>query len=147
SLGPEMEFAGDRAQILNPVGPITMRWNAACRQLVLRLDKATVSDHVAVLSGGRARTAPIFGEALSLATPAGRRLRRTIDGLLADALEDDARPAAAGARRIEQQLFAELLAAADHDLPCESEHWPGAPYYVKRAEDFIAGNLEADVGL
>jgi AraC-like DNA-binding protein len=148
SLGSELEFAGDRAQILNPVAPIAMRWNASCRQLVLRLDKALVSDYVAVLTGGRVRAAPVFGEALSLATPAGRRLRATIDFLLAESVEDDgALPAASGTRRIEQRLFAELLAAAEHDLPGEAERWPGAPYYVKRAEDFIAGNLEADIGL
>lgn len=143
----ELEFSADRAQILNPEAPIAMRWNARCRQLVLRFDKALVSDYVAALTGGRARGAPRFGETFSLATPAGRRLRRTIDSLLDDALDDDARPAAAGARQIEQRLFAELLAAAEHDLPAEADHWPGAPYYVKRAEAFIAANLENDVGL
>src|SRR5690606_13790013 len=148
SLGPELEFAADRAQILNPVAPIAMRWNARCRQLVVRFDKALVSDYVAVLTGGRVREAPVFGEALSLATPAGRRLRRTVDLLLADALgEDEARPASAGPRQIEQTLFAQLLAAAEHDLPAEAERWPGAPYYVKRAEAFIAANLENDIGL
>ena len=149
SLGDELEFVGDRAQILNPVAPIAMHWNARCRQLVLRFDKALVCDYVAVLTGGRARGAPVFGEALSLATPAGRRLRRTIDALLAEnAIDDeDTRGAPSGPRQIEQMLFAQLLAAAEHDLPCEAERWPGAPYYVKRAEEFIAANLENDVGL
>ena len=136
SLGDELEFVGDRAQILNPVAPIAMHWNARCRQLVLRFDKALVCDYVAVLTGGRARGAPVFGEALSLATPAGRRLRRTIDALLAEnAIDDeDTRGAPSGPRQIEQMLFAQLLAAAEHDLPCVAERWPGAPYYVKRAE-------------
>ena len=147
SLGDELEFSGDRAQILNPVAPIAMRWNAACRQLVLRLDKALVRDHVAVLTGGRVHDAPVFGELFSLATPAGRRLRETIDFLLAECASDDRAGTATGTRQIEQMLFAQLLAAAEHDLPAEAEHWPGAPYYVKRAEEFIAANLENDIGL
>jgi AraC-like DNA-binding protein len=148
SMGDELEFSGDRAQILNPVAPITMRWNNRCRQLVLRFDKALVSDYVAVLTGGRVHEAPVFGETFSLATPDGRRLRETIDFLLADCASDDSGGAGrAGTRQIEQMLFAQLLAAAEHDLPAEVEHWPGAPYYVKRAEAFIAANLENDIGL
>jgi AraC-like DNA-binding protein len=139
----ELEFSGDLAQVLNPEAPIAMRWNARCRQLVLRFDKALVCDYVAALTGGRARAAPRFGEIFSLATPTGRRFRRTLDALLA-ADADDATPAG---REIEQRLFAQLLAAAEHDLPCEAERWPGAPYYVKRAEEFIAANLENDIGL
>jgi AraC-like DNA-binding protein len=139
----ELDFSGDRAQILNPEAPIAMRWNARCRQLVLRFDKALVSDYVAALTGGRARRAPRFGETFSLATPAGRRFRRTLDALLA-ADFDEATP---GGRQIEQMLFAQLLAAAEHDLPGETGRWPGAPYYVKRAEEFIAANLEDDIGL
>ena len=142
-LAGELEFADDRGQIVNPEAPIAMRWNAQCRQLVLRFDKALVSDYVAALTGGQVRAAPVFGEALSLATPAGRRLRRTLDFLLADESDDHAQ----GGRQIEQMLFAQLLAAAEHDLPCEAERWPGAPYYVKRAEEFIVANLANDIGL
>lgn len=147
SLGEEIEFTGDRAQVVNPVAAIAMRWNTQCRQLVLRFDKALVSDYVAVLTGGRVHAAPVFGEAFSLATPAGRRFRETIDFLLADCASDDRGGGRAGTRQIEQMLFAQLLAAAEHDLPAEVEHWPGAPYYVKRAEEFIAANLENDIGL
>ena len=113
---------------------------------MLRFDKALVGDSVAALTGGRMRKAPIFGEAFSLATPAGRRLRRALDSLLADDGGDEPR-GPAGGRRIEQMLFAHVLAAAEHDLPCAAERWPGAPYYVKRAEEFIAANLESDIGL
>ncbi|HVO15463.1 MAG TPA: AraC family transcriptional regulator [Alphaproteobacteria bacterium] len=147
SLGAELDFAGDSAQVINPVAPLAMRWNARCRQLVLRFDKAQVSDAVAALTGGRARAAPVFGESLSLATPAGRRLRRTIELLLADAVSDDGAGMRLGLRQIDQRLLAELFAAAEHDLPCAAERWRGAPYYVKRAEAFIAGNLENDIGL
>jgi AraC-like DNA-binding protein len=143
SLGSELDFTGDRAQIVNPVAPLAMRWNARCRQLVLRFDKALVSDTVAALTGGRVRAAPALGEAFSLTTPAGRRLRHTLDALLAV----DADAATPGGREIEQRLFAQLLAAAEHDLPCAAERWRGAPYYVKRAEEFIAANLANDIGL
>jgi len=143
SLGAELDFTADRAQIVNPVAPLTMRWNAQCRQLVLRFDKALVSDAVAALTGGRVRAAPALGEAFSLTKPAGRRLRHTLDALLAA----DANEATLGGREIEQMLFAQLLAAAEHDLPCAAERWRGAPYYIKRAEAFIATNLANDIGL
>jgi AraC-like DNA-binding protein len=147
SLGAELDFAGDSAHIINPVAPLAMRWNAACRQLVLRFDKAQISDMVAALTAGRARSAPVFGETLSLATPAGKRLRQTIELLLAEAASDDGARPRLGARQIEQRLLAELFAAAAHGLPCAAERWRGAPYYVKRAEAFIVGNLESDIGL
>jgi AraC-like DNA-binding protein len=148
SLGEEMEFSGDRAQLINPIAPVTMRWSPSCRLLVLRLDKAMVRDYVDVLSGGKARGTPLFGEAISLATPAGRRLRRTIEFVLAESgNEASLLRSPMAARQIQQVLFAQLLAASHHDLPVDDTLPRGIPYYVKRADDFIAANVARDISL
>jgi AraC-like DNA-binding protein len=148
SLGEEFEFAGDRAQIINPVAPVTMRWNPSCRMFVLRLHRAMVRDYVDVLSGGAARGAPVFGEAFSLATPAGRRFRRTIEFLLAESgNEASLLRSPMAARQIQQTLFAQLMAASDHDMPFDDTLPRGVPYYVKRADDFIAANVARDISL
>jgi AraC-like DNA-binding protein len=148
SLGEEFEFAGDRAQIINPVAPVTMRWSPSCRLFVLRLDRAMVRDYVDVLTGGAARGAPVFGEAFSLATPAGRRLRRTIEFVLKES-ENEASllRSPMAARQIQQTLFAQLMAASQHDLPFDDTLPRGIPYYVKRADDFVAANVARDISL
>lgn len=148
SLGGELEIARDRAQLVNPVAPLTMRWDPACRMLVVRFDKAMVGDYLAALSGGRARGAPVFGEAIPLTTPAGARLRRTVASLMRAIEHEPAMLASPlAARQVEQLLFAQVLAAAGHGLPFDKHRWSGVPYYVKRAEDFIAANLANDISL
>jgi AraC-like DNA-binding protein len=148
SLGEELEFTGDCAQIINPVAPITMRWSRSCRLLVLRLEKAMVRDYVDVLSGGRARGTPVFGEAFSLDTPAGRRLRRTIEFVLEESgNEASLLRSPMAARQIQQVLFAQLMAASHHDMPFDDTLPRGVPYYVKRADDFIAANVARDISL
>jgi AraC-like DNA-binding protein len=148
SLGEEMEFSGDRAQLINPIAPVAMRWSPSCRLLVLRLDKAMVRDYVDVLTGGRCRGAPIFKEAVSLASPAGRRLRRTIEFVLAESdHEASLLRSPLAARQTQQILFAQLLAASEHDLPIDETLPRGIPYYVKRADDFIAANVAREISL
>jgi len=148
SLGETLDFAGDQAQLINPIAPISMRWSPSCRLLVLRLERAMVRDYADVLSRGRSRGAPVFGETLSLCTPAGRRLRRTIEFLLAEsANEASLLRSPMAARQIQQTLFAQLMAASRHDLPFDDTLPRGIPYYVKRADDFIAANVAREISL
>lgn len=148
SMGEEMEFSGSRAQLINPIAPVTMRWSPSCRLLVLRLEKAMVRDYVDVLTGGKSRGAPVFGEAFSLDTPAGRRLRRTIEFLLKESGDEASllrSPMAA--QQMRQVLFAQLMAASHHDMPFDDTLPRGVPYYVKRADDFIAANVAREISL
>ncbi|MEL7028869.1 MAG: hypothetical protein AAGL49_06535 [Pseudomonadota bacterium] len=140
-------FESGAAHFVTPSERLRMRWSPNCRQLVIRFDQDTVDDLLSAFG----ERAPFEEQtrSISLETPRGSALNRYIHFLLRE-IETDADFADDTLISVQhaRALFAMMNAALQEEAapPPRNRTW-AAPYYVKRAEDFIAAHLDEPIGI
>jgi AraC-like DNA-binding protein len=141
----------DRAAMLNPHLPTTMIWDENCRQILVRIERRAMQDHLSQLLGATAERPLTFSGPLDLTTSVGAALRGLVMHLVDQADHGPMMPAEGGllARQLESVILSGLLEAGEHNFtrylnPTQSA---AAPRHVRKAEDFIRCNLEKPIAL
>jgi AraC-like DNA-binding protein len=135
--GAELSFRPGDMHVIYPGSPVAMEWSAGCRMAVLRVDRRMIEQHASALVDG---DTPAVPEA-----PRHDGLRRYFELLYRESQRPGSRlREGAGARYAEQMLVALLLGACGDERAGERGV---APYYVRRAEEFIDAHLTSDIGV
>ncbi|MEU1426677.1 AraC family transcriptional regulator [Nocardia sp. NPDC005746] len=112
------------ASVLEPGPRVSMSWEGANRQLLLRLDRCAVQDTLRKKLG-REPVAPLaFQPRMDLTTPAGRTWRGILE-LLAEAVGGSAAPDSIPVREFEGLLVSQLLLGQPNNYRDELEGHPG----------------------
>jgi AraC-like DNA-binding protein len=125
--------------VMNPTHPYRKRWRGDCRQLILRIDRGLLERHLVAVEGRLPRHPVEFAFAPLEAWSTGAGLARLV-GLICADLESGGGVAH---RHVQAQVAATLAAVLlttvphDHSPAFDGSVSPAAPYYVRRAEDFI----------
>jgi AraC-like DNA-binding protein len=141
----------DTAAVLNPHLPTTMIWDAGCRQILVRIERKALQDHLSQLLGATADQLLTFAGPLDLTSHVGAALRGLVIHLVNQADTGQTMLAAGGllAQQLETVILSGVLEAGQHNYtsylrPTQSA---AAPRHVRRAEDFIRDNLDNPVSL
>lgn len=133
------------AAVLNPHLPTTMIWEEGTEQVLLRIDRKAMQDHLSAQLGAPAEAPLTFQGALDLTTGPGAALRRLILWLVAEA-DTGAAPLGSGlmARQIESTLLSGLLEAHRHDYAAHLGRHRSAPRprHLRLAENHIEAHLD-----
>jgi len=141
----------DKAAVLNPHLPTTMIWDEGCRQVLVRIERKALQDHLSQLLGATADQPLTFAGPLDLTSQVGAALRGLVMHLVNQADTGQTMLAAGGllARQLETVILSGVLEAGQHNYarylrPTQSA---AAPRHVRRAEDYIRDNLDNPVSL
>ncbi len=136
-----------RMLVMNPTRPYVKRWSADCRQLIVRIEKATIDRALAAGCGDSLRGSDGVAFAFAAQDARGASVTRLVAALCADLAAGGAFAHPAARRPIAESLAGLLLATLDHsqraalDRPAS----PAAPRFVRRAEAFIAAHSAASL--
>jgi AraC-like DNA-binding protein len=144
------EFVSSRAvaSLPSPTLDLAMRWGADNPQVIVRLERDALERHLAAALGRELDRPLEFRAAMAMDEGGGASWRRLIDYLIA---EVDAGGKLLGSRlaaaQIEQLLMTALLTLQPHNYLDALGHGvsPAAPYYVCRAEEFIASHADKPI--
>jgi AraC-like DNA-binding protein len=135
----------DRASVIGPNTPLSMRWDSACHQLIVRIDReaieATCAGHL-----GHELSRPLeFDLGMDLTAPDTSALQSVIAFLASsDSFARSAIEFPLIVAQTEQLLLSALLSSQPHNYreallrPSEAL----APYYVKRCEDYMLAHAD-----
>ncbi|WP_193175133.1 AraC family transcriptional regulator [Oricola nitratireducens] len=134
------------AAVLNPHLPTTMIWEEGCRQVLVRIDRRAMQDHLATHIGASGDRPLTFSGPLDLTQGAGASLRRLVLHLVAEADEGTPSIGRGGllGRQIEGAILTGLLEAHRHNysgLIGFARSGP-APRHVRQAEDYMLAHLD-----
>lgn len=152
SNGPDHYYScPDKAAVLNPHLPTTMIWDEGCRQILLRIERTALQNHLSQLLGATAEQPLTFTGPLELTSDVGSALRGLVMHLVDQADAGQAMLADGGllARQLETVILSGVLEAGQHNYarylrPTQSA---AAPRHVRRAEDYIRDNLDSSISL
>lgn len=137
--------------VLNPHLPTSMIWDEGCRQVLLRIERRALSDHLAGLLGSAVDRPLTFAGGFDMTGPRGAALRGLIMHLVAEA--DAGRPALAPgglmSRQIEGAIMTGLLEGHRHNYSgfFGQRRSNAAPRHVKLAEDYMLAHLDQPIAL
>lgn len=136
--------------VMNPDRPYRKIWTADSRQLILRIDAQSFRDYLAQALPFRQDAPLLFAAEAIDGAAIGASLLRHIASLCRD-LGDRYAPLAQ--HQVERQMAESLIALILHTIPhnlaadFQSEGSAAAPYYVHRAEAFMAAHAGDDLTL
>lgn len=135
-----MRLVPGRFGIVNPWHPISLRWSDSCAQLVVKLDRARLEAALGRLLGAPAPPKPLDFVPEPIAHDAAPGLMRVLDLVFRDV--DRARPVLAGAagENAAETLIHDFVLREAPNAHSEALERPvsrAAPYYVRRAEEYI----------
>ncbi|MBF6142418.1 AraC family transcriptional regulator [Nocardia farcinica] len=111
------------ASVLEPGDRVSMAWEGANRQLLLRLDRATVHDAVRKKLGREPAAPLVFDPRMDLTTPANRTWRGLLT-LLVDAIDRTAAPTSIAVQEFEGLLVSQLILGQPHNYRDELDRKP-----------------------
>jgi AraC-like DNA-binding protein len=129
----------ERAAVLNPHLPTRMDWAEGTRQVLVRIDRDALQAQAVARLGVSPDRPVTFRGGLDLREGTGAALQRLVLWLVAEA--DAGRAPIGGglmARAVEEAVIAGLLEALGPAPPPT----PARPRHLRRAEAFIAANLD-----
>jgi AraC-like DNA-binding protein len=152
SNGPDHYYScSEKAAVLNPHLPTTMIWDEGCRQILVKIGRVALQDHLSQLLGSGAGKPLTFSGPLDLTTDVGVALRGLIMHLVTQADNGQVMLSSGGllARQLESVILSGILEAGQHNYskylrPTRSA---AAPRHVRKAEDFVRGNLDNPISL
>jgi AraC-like DNA-binding protein len=140
---------GGHSYAVDPFRPLLKTWAADCEQLILRVDRDHFDAFAARETGVEAagRLAFAFRPIPVASCQAG--LFRLIEALRDDASSRCGLGHVRVARHLEPTLLSLLLASFPHNLQDEYERagQPCAPYYVRRAEQYIHAHAREPIAM
>ena len=152
SNGPDHYYSSpDKAAVLNPHLPTTMIWDEGCRQVLVRIEREALQDHLSQQLGSAAGRPLTFSGPLDLTTDAGTALRGLVMHLVSEADSGHVMLSSRGllARQLESVILSGLLEAGQHNYSKYLRPTPSAaaPRHVRRAEEFVRNNLDSPITL
>ena len=144
------EFVSSRAvaSLPSPTLDLSMRWGADNPQVIVRFEREALERHLETALGRELDRPLEFRAALAMDEGGGASWRRLVDYLVA---EIDGGGALLGSRlaatQVEQLLMTALLTVQPHNYSdaLRAHASPAAPYYVLRAEDYIASHADRPI--
>lgn len=138
----------DTGAVISPKKPVSMVFNENTRRLVVRLERNRLERHLASMLGHELSASLDFIPAMPLSSKAGASWRRLVRFIVAEIDHDGlltTSPLASA--QLEQMLMTLLLTIQPHNYSEALQHSvsPAAPYYVRRAEEFIHANADQPV--
>lgn len=132
------------ASVLSATEPIDMRWHADNPQMIVRIDRGALEDHLAAMTGEPLEDAPRFALGMELATPGARSWLRLV-ALLREELEQQGpmvqNPSTAA--RLEELLIRGLLLGqpSNYSSRLEVEIAPPRPRLVRDAVEEMRARI------
>ncbi len=133
--------------VTNPTRPYRKRWSADGRQLIIRLDRALLEDHLARLIGHRPERAVEFTMRPVSGAGVGASVARFAEFIWRDVQQAGAIGTPAVQRAAAEALCAVALTTLDHsyrdalDRPAE----PPVPRFIRRAEEYMRAQAGNDI--
>ncbi|WP_210496701.1 AraC family transcriptional regulator [Microvirga antarctica] len=144
-------FSRTSGILMTSGAPRLLRQSDDCLMTVLILDRGLIASHCAKLLGRDLESDVTFGETLPLDTPSGQNWLRLVDYVNAELKQPSslARTVPAAFQQIQQMVMTGLLYGHSHNYSqaLMAPQSPAAPYYVKRAEAYIAANFGEPISL
>jgi AraC-like DNA-binding protein len=144
------DFVSSRAvaSLPSPTLDLSMRWGADNPQVIVRLEREALERHLAAALGRELDRPLEFRAAMATDAGGGASWRRLVDYLIAEV--DAGGPllhSRLAAAQVEQLLMTALLTVQPHNYmeALSQGASPAAPYYVRRAEDYIANNADKPI--
>ena len=142
--------ASDRntGSIISPTLATSMVWNAGCKKLIVKLPRTAVEQTFESLVGTDLSKPIEFSSAFPMDSAGGARFRALVEFIRAD-LEGDGSLLSNRiiAAQMREMLITSLLRVQPHShrqaliVPAS----PAAPRYVKRAEDYMAAQIDQPI--
>ena len=150
TLGDErVRCRGMTGAVISPELPLHLTWSRGCAQLLIQIPRVRMEAMLAELAEALPGAPLRFDAALDFEAPRGAALRRLL-GLAVDCLDrgDPLAEEPAFAAGLERLLVSNLLLAQPHNHRGLIDGRRGArPYYIARADTYMARNLERPIGL
>jgi DNA-binding CsgD family transcriptional regulator len=145
-LERERVYREGDVHVVNPMAPLRVAMHPGARVLLVRIDKKALEDHARVLGDNAViDSQSLLPEAITAADPKTAGLLRYLDFLREVSTRPDSLFRENTTRRAaEQMLVSLLLSMGDREaVPAR----PGDLQQVRRAEEFIDGHADQDIGL
>lgn len=137
--------------ILAPTAPFTTIWSADCSKLLVTIDRSRAENQLSLLLGRSLPEPLAFEMEVMLTAPTCQTMRALIDIIAMEAEAPSVSPGRAALHAsLETAFLSALLLSQPHNyselvrLPSAST---AAPWYVRRAEEFIRKNFDQPVTL
>lgn len=132
--------------VLNPRQRALKRWSGHCSQVMLQADRGTL-ERVLAAELGHECGEPLVFESSVQDNAVAQALSAVTQSVWRDFMQNAALDQWRIVRSFERNLLVAFLGALRHNYSEElnSPATPAAPYYVKRAEDFIRANLRGRI--
>ncbi|WP_428424371.1 AraC family transcriptional regulator [Methylibium sp.] len=136
------------ASVVGPTAPLSMRWEAECHQLIVRIDRKAIETACASHLGHELSRPLEFELGMDLSESRTTSLQSVISFLAsADPFVQSASEFPLVVAQTEQLLFAALLSGQQHnyreELLCPARSI--APYYVRRCEEYIVAHADEPI--
>jgi DNA-binding CsgD family transcriptional regulator len=149
-LETERSYGWGDVQVINPAAPIYISMDAEAAVLVVRVAKSTLEEHASVLTDTPVDGGRLLPEALPVTRGEAAGLRRYLGYLHAEIMDPHSPLHDTASRSAEQLLVSLMLTLADRD-PARARIGRaaigGVEDHARRAEEFIDGHLDEDIGL
>lgn len=150
--GPDHYYScPKKAAVLNPHLPTTMIWDEGCRQILVKVEREALQDHLSQLLGSGAGKPLTFSGPLDLTSDVGSALYGLIMHLVRQADNGQVMLSSGGllARQLESVILSGILEAGQHNYsrylrPTRSAV---APRHVRKAEEYVRNNLDSPISL
>jgi AraC-like DNA-binding protein len=147
--GKTIEVTGERSCIIAPDADVTIRSGAGHRQVLLRLDYASVVSKLERLIGSPLKGRLVFDPEADTHDPYQAQLRRMILFLIAELDAADMQAGGLVLSEFEQLVLVTFLLGSRHNYSelLHSDPQAAAPWQVRLAEEYIAANWNRPVSI
>ena len=130
------------AFVLNPRQDTFKRWHSPCSQIMVQVERRTL-ERVLAAEIGRDCAEPLLFDSAVQDKTAARALNAVTQSVWRDFMEHSPLHHRCVMRAFERSLLVAYLGILRHNYSDELHRpvAPAAPYYVRRAEDFIRANI------
>jgi DNA-binding CsgD family transcriptional regulator len=146
-LEPWRVYDEGDTHVVNPKAPLRVAMHPGARLLLTRIPRTALEEHARVLGDESViESHRVLPEALPSAGRKATSLRRYLEFLHAESMDpDSALHEGTAIRAAEQMLISLMLGAVDGAAPARP--CGDVSTHVRRAEDYIDGHLDKDIGL
>lgn len=138
------------AAVISPTMPVRSAWSADCAQLMLKISRSALEQHLSGLIGRALGQPLVFDPAIDLSSAGGATLER-FAGFMVDHFGsgDPLLVQPAASQDLEHAFMSALLMAQPNSYSevLRKRSNSVAPRHVRRAVEFIGNNLREDIGI
>jgi AraC-like DNA-binding protein len=141
--GEVCEVTPGEGMVTSPTQPVPARWGASSGQVMVKIERYVLEEHLSALTGAPVATPVVFEPRVHPGSGFGGRYKRLLEFLVTELDADDTltdAPLLAG--QMEETLMTALLVGQphNHSMRFERQQPPAAPLLVRRVEEYIFEN-------